>query len=201
MEKKSLQEIADELKKFKGKVRGEAFRTRANFIRQKEGEEGIKRLENKMAQLGAPVKFDEIKPTEWVNEGVNSLCVPVAKEIFNWTEEDVFELGKFAFKTSFLTRSVLRYLVSLKTALKIIPKYWSSYYDFGSLQAGEFNEKEKYGTIIKKGYKTHPLLCIQHRGYFFAAANLILGEKNVTVEEIKCVYKGDPYDEYIIRWK
>jgi len=198
---KSLQEIADELKDFPGHVKGEAFKTRVAFIRKKEGDEGVKRLEEKMKELGVPVDLEGVKSTEWVNEGVNSLCVPVAKEIFNWTEEDVFDLGRFAFKTSFLTKTILRYLVSLKTAINAIPKYWRNYYDFGEMEAVDYSEEGKYGIVRKKGYKTHPLLCIQHKGYLTAGARLILGGKKVHVEETKCMHKGDDYHEYRITWE
>ncbi len=201
MSEENLQKIADELKNFPGKVKGEAFWTRLEYIRKKEGESGIKKLEEKMEQLGVPIKLDGVESTEWINEGINSLCVPVAKEIFNWAEEDVFDLGRFAFKTSFLTKTILTYLISPKTALNAIPKYWKNYYDFGEMEAVTYNEKEKYAVIRKKGYKTHPLLCIQHKGYLTAGANLLLKDKDVNIEETKCMHKGDDYHEYRITWK
>ncbi len=202
MEKeKSLQEVADELKNFSGRVKGEAFRTRVEFIKQKEGEEGVKRLEEKMEELGVSIKLEEVNSTDWVNEGINSLCVAVAKDIFNWTERDVFDLGRFAFKTSFLTKTILRYLVSLKMAINAIPRYWRNYYDFGEMEAVYCSEEDKHGIVRKKGYKTHPLICIQHKGYLTAGAKLILKGKDVNVEETKCMHKGDDYHEYRITWK
>ncbi len=196
----NLQQIADELKNFTGKVRGEAFRTRLEYIRKKEGEEGVKSLQKKMNDLGVDIDLEKISRDAWMNEGINSLSVVVAKEIFNWSEEDVFNLGRFAFKTSFLTKTVLKYFVSMEKALLVADKYWKKYYDFGELKLAEFNKKEKYAVVRKKGYETHPLLCIQHIGYITAGAELLLRNDNIFVEETKCIHKGDEYHEYKISW-
>lgn len=197
----NLQQIADELKEFKGKARGEAFRTRLEYVRKKEGEDGVKELERKMNELGIDIVFDQITTDTWINEGINSLSVVVAKEIFNWSEEDIFNLGRFSFKTSVITRTVLGYFVSMKKALSVADNYWKKYYDFGELELSEFNEKEKYAIIRKKGYKTHPLLCIQHKGYITAGAELLLRNEDILVEETKCAHKESDYHEYKISWK
>lgn len=201
MSEQNLQQIADELKKFKGNVRGEAFRTRIEYIKKKEGEDGVNKLEEKLNELGIDIKLNKISPSEKINEGINTLSIVISKEIFSWADEDIVELGKFAFKTSFLTRAILRYLISPKIAINAIPKLWRSYYDFGEMEVVEFKPEENYGIVIKKGYKTHPVVCLQHKGYFLAGIALVLGNKKVSIEETKCMHKGDDYHEYTIKWQ
>ena len=190
-----LQKIADELKNFPGNVKGEVFRTHAHYIIKKEGEEGLKKLEDKMTELGVPIKFDEIKPFEWVSEGLSSLTIIVSKEVFNWTEEDVFEMGRFAPKFSFIIKVMIQYLVSIETLFNNAAKYWDKHFDFGYVET--VFEKENKKMIIKEyEFKTHPLLCIYHAGYFKGLAEFgVKGEV-----ESKCVYRGEDYNEYIVTW-
>ncbi len=196
-----LQKVARELKDFSGNVRGEAFKTRRDYIIMKEGSEGVRKVEEKMAELGFPIKFDKIDRSEWVNEGINSLSVVVAKEVFGWTEKDIFDLGVFSLKTSFITRVIFSYFISIERGFNIVPKYWRRYYDFGELFCKELNKEDKFAIVQKKGYRTHPVLCVQHKGYFSAAAKILTSSEEVDVEETKCAHEGDDYDEYKISWK
>ncbi len=200
MTEKTLQQVADELKNFEGNVKGEALRTTREYVKRKHGEEGVKKLEEKLSELGVEIKLNEINPSEMINEGINALSIITSREIFNWTEDDTLELGRFSLKVSFLTKSVIRYFVSLKMIINAAPKLWKAYYDFGELKVTEFSEQEKTMILRKKGYKTHPTICLQHKGYFLAAMEFILGKEKVTIEETKCVHRGDDYDEYVIRW-
>lgn len=36
--------------------------------------------------------------------------------------------------------------------------------------------------------------------YLSQIVQLAIGSKNVKVTETKCVYKGDPYHEYLLTW-
>ncbi len=200
MNEKTLQQIADELKNFQGNVKGEALRTTTEYVKRKHGDEGVKKLEEKLNELGVEIKLDEINPSEMISEGINALSIITCREIFNWTENDTLELGRFSFKTSFLTKSIIRYFVSLKMAINGASRLWDTYYDFGELKITRFSEEEKIIIIRKDGYKTHPTICLQHKGYFLAGIELVLDKKNVTIEEVKCTHKGDDYDEYVLKW-
>ncbi len=201
MENKTLQEIAKELLAHPGKVKGEVFRTHAEYIRLREGEEGLKRLEEKMAELGAPINFKETKPFEWVREGVSSLSIVTAKEIFNWTDKDVFEMGRYAPKASFIIKVLIRYFVSTKKIFEEASKYWDKHFNFGSLEPVEYNEEEGKLRLRVKGFKTHPTVCIFHAGYFKGVTEFTVKTKNIDVEEVKCAHRGDDYHEFLITWK
>ncbi len=201
MEGKTLEEIAEKLLSFEGKVKGEAFRTHKQYIEKKEGEEAVKKVEEKMAQLGAPIEFEKIKPLRWYDEGKSSLVVVVAKEIFNWSKDDIYEMGRFSSKSSFIVKVLMRYFVSLDKVLKEAPKYWRKYCDFGEVEVVELNKKRKYIMLRIRETDLHPLVCLFYAGYFHGFAEMNIKSEEIKVEEIKCRSKGDPYHEYLITWK
>ncbi len=201
MENETLQEVAEKLLSHPGKVRGEVFRTHAEYIKFREGEEGLKKLEEKMEELGAPINFEETKSFEWVREGVSSLSIITAKEIFNWTDEDVFEMGRYAPKASFIIKVLIRYFVSTKKVFEEASKYWDKHFDFGSLEPVEYNEEKGIIRLIIRGFKTHPITCIFHAGYFKGVTEFTVKSNKINVEEVKCIHKGDDFHEYLITWK
>ncbi len=196
----TLKETAERLKEVKGNVKGEAFRTHADYIKYKEGEEGIKRVEEKMKELGIPITFKEIKSFEWVNEGTSVLVILVAKEIFNWTEKDVFEMGRFAPRFSFILKVLAQYLVSVEMLFKNVEKYWYKNYDFGKIENVSYNKEKKEIVIREKEIKTHPIGCIYHAGYAKGLCEFALKSENITVEETACIHRGSEYHEFVIRW-
>ncbi len=201
MEDKTLEEIAKELLAYPGMVRGEIFRTHAEYIKLREGEEGLRRLKEKMKELGAPINFSETKPFEWVREGVSSLSIVTAKEIFNWTEKDVFEMGRYAPKVSFIIKLFVRYLVSPKKVFEEASKYWDKHFNFGSLEPVEYNEEKGIIRLRVRGYKTHPTLCIFHAGFFKGIIEFTIKSNKLDIKEVKCMHKGDDFHEYLITWK
>jgi len=200
MIEETLQETADRLKNFKGNVKGEVFRVHAEYIRQREGKEGVKRVEEKMKELGVSIVFDKVKSFEWIPEGKSSLTIIVAKEIFKWSDEDIFEMGKFAPKFSFIIKIIIQYLVSMESLLQNAEKHWGKHFDFGKIETEFFPQKNKAIVKEKDISPLHPLICIYHRGYYTGLCEFAVKEKNVNVTETKCKYNGDEYDEYLIEW-
>jgi len=198
---KSLKEVADELMKKEGDVKGEVFRTHAAYIRYREGEEGVKKVEEKINELGYPIDFTEIKTEDWHKEALSVLVILTAKEIFDWTEEDIFDMGNFAPKHSFIIKMFIRHFLLIKDVFEKSGQYWDKHYNFGSLEKGEFSEKEKYITIILRDHDFHELVCGPYmKGYFLCIAGFSLKSEKITIEETKCVFRGDPYNEYVIKW-
>jgi hypothetical protein len=201
MEEKDFKTIADEVMMKEGNVRGEVFRTHENYICYREGEEGVKRVEEKMKEVGYPMEFKSIKTGEWYKEGLSVLVILVAKEIFNWTEEDIYDMGNSAPKHSFIVKMFVKHFVSVKDIFQKAGQYWEKHYDFGSLEKGEFNEEEKYITIKIKDYSPHEIVCGSYfKGYITRIAQMSLKSKKIETEQIQNVFHGDPYNEYIIKW-
>ena len=198
---KSLQETIDELVEIPGKVRGEIFLNHADYIGEKEGKGGLRKLEEKMKELGHPVRFKKVNSLEWYSEGLSSAIVVICKEIFFWEEKDIFEMGESAPRFSLGLKVLVQNLVLPERLFEESPVYWENLFDFGEVEPVEYNKELQTAIIRIKGFKTHPLLCVYHAGYLKGLSRLALKDEKITVEEVKCVFKGDPYDEYKIKWQ
>ncbi len=200
--KPDLKQEAELLMSKPGSVKGEVFRTHAIYIKYREGEEGLKKLEEKMKEIGFPLVFSEIKPGNWYQEALSALVVLTAKNIFNWTEEDVYKMGSSAPKHSFIVKIFVKHFVSIKEIFARAEQYWEKHYNFGSFEKVEFNEDKKYIIVRIKGYEFHPIIYnVYFRGYFNAIAKLSVKSNNVKTDLIKNVLDGDDYNEYKISWE
>ncbi len=201
-EEKNLKEVADELMSQNGNVRGEVFRTHAEFIKYKEGEEGIVMVEDRMRELGYPVDLVKTQTGDWHKEALSVLVIVVAKEIFDWTEDDVYEMGNSAPKHSFIVKMFIKQFISVKDIFEKAGQYWEKHYNFGTIEGGEFNEEEKYITVKIKDYRFHELVCGPYfKGYLTRIAQFSIKSKKIETEQIKNVFNGDPYNEYLIKWE
>jgi len=201
MEFNTLEKTVEELKKISGKVRGEILLDHADYIKEKEGGGGLKKLEKKLEDLGAPLRFKNINPLDWYNESLSVTVILVAKEIFYWKEEDIFEMGESAPRFSLGLKMLTQNLILPKRLFEESPVYWKNIFNFGSVEPVEFDEEKEQAKIRIKEYKTHPLICTYHAGYLKGLAKFALKEKTIDVKQEKCVHKGDSYNEYIIKWK
>jgi hypothetical protein len=201
MEEKDIKTTADEMMAKDGNVKGDVFHTHENYICYREGEEGIRKVEEKMKEIGYPMEFKEMKTGEWYKEGLSVLVILVAKEVFNWTEEDIYDMGNSAPKCSFIIKMFIKQFVSVKDIFEKAGQYWEKHYDFGSLEKVEFNEEEKYIIIRIKDYRLHEVACGPYlRGYITRIAQLSLKSEKIETEHTKDVFKGDDYNEYKIKW-
>ena len=200
MEKLNLKETAQDLLSHSGKVRGEAFRTHAEYIRFREGEEGVKKVEEKMAELGAPVRFDEIKSFQWLEEGKSSLVIIIAKEVFNWTEDDIFDMGCFAVRVSFFMKVTIKHFLSITGIVKEAPKHWRKHFNIGSLEVVEFSQEKKRILVHIKNFEMHPVVCGFYAGYLYGAMHFAVRSEDIKVKETKCTHKGNSVHEYKITW-
>ncbi len=200
MEQETLQETIERLKKFPGKVRGEIFLNHAEYIKEKEGRGGLKKLEEKLEDLGVSIEFKKVKSVEWMNEGLSALVILVCKEIFYWEDRHVFEMGHSAPRFSLGLRVLAKNVILPRRLFEESPVYWKNLFDFGYIEPVGFEENLQQATLRIHEYQTHPLLCIYHAGYIKGLAEFVLKTDKVDVDEMKCVYKGDPYTEYKIKW-
>jgi len=197
----NLKEEMAQLIQIKGNVRGDVLRANAAYIKYREGEEGLILIEEKLEELGYPLKFKGFKSLKWYPESLSVLIILIAKDIFNWKNSDIFEMGNFAPKYSFIVQLLMRHFLSPRKCFEESPKYWKAHFDFGELETVEFNEKEKYLIVRVKGYQFHPLICIYHSGYFLRIAQFVIQSQKITIDEVKCIYKGDSCHEYLIKWQ
>lgn len=194
-------EIAKELMKIKGEVRGFSLKSDAEFIVQRKGEDGLKKLEEEMARVGQPIKYKEIKPTNFYPIGLKALTLVAIKKVFNFKEKDFMELGKWGSKFSFIVRFWIGYMGSIALLAKAGPKMWRKYYTVGDIEIiVEYDRKKGYAREIIRNFNLHPLFCQMHKGYLISITRAMI-KKEVTCEEIKCVHRGDEYHEFLVKVK
>jgi len=156
-------------------------------------------LEAKMAELGCPIKYKELKPMKFYPLGIEALTLILIKKLFGFDEKKFEEMGRFNSQTSLIIRLFLKYFGSLKMLAKQAPTMWKNYYSLGSLEVTEVNEKERYVILKIKNFKLHPLHCLTHRAYFANIVKMVV-KKPVVCEETKCPFRGDDYHEFVLRW-
>ncbi len=195
-----LKREADRIMKLTlGKVKGEAIKNHFQCIKAREGENGVELVRKKLKEIGYPIGPKKLRPLEWFPAGLADIIVLTAKDVFNWTSDDIFKMGNSAPKYSFIMRLLMKSFINLKSVFKEAPKYWREHFTSGKLEAYEFNEKKKY-LIIRLKHWCHPVMCDFYKGYFLRVAQFVKRGK-LSIEETKCVNKGDPYHEFVINWK
>lgn len=196
---KLTKEIADELMKMKGEARGITMKTDWEVVRQDYGDEGLKKVEARMAELGYPVKYSELKTMDFYPIGLDAISVFAIREIFNWDDEQVAELGAKAMKVSLFLKLFFKYFPAVGLLVRETPKMWRKYYSVGDLEITEFHEKEKYAIIALKNWPIPFPWCLTLRGYFSKILQIALNAP-VTAKETKCVVLGDGYHEFLLTW-
>jgi len=199
--KYELKKEADEVMTKKGNVRGDVLRDHFLYVKEKEGEEGLKEMEKIMEELGYPLEFNDIKVLEWYPDAYCGLMLLLLKKHFGWTERDIQDMGTGVLRYSFIvTRLLLRYLVSAEKLLEAAPLTWRKHLDFGELEVVEHNKEEKRIVLRTKDYDIHPLTCVYQKGYYAGLFRYTVRSDNISVTETKCLHKGDPYHEFVVEW-
>ena len=181
----------------KGQIRGAAIREIMAYISDEEGKKKLKELENVMEGIGCPIR--NIRPMEFYPLGLEAATLVAVKRLFNYDDKEFQEMGKFAGKFSIVIRLFMGHLVSLEKITKEAPKMWRKYFTLGDFNIVEFNKEEKYVILRIENYRLHPIHCQTLRGYLSSILQIVV-KKPVTGEETKCIFKGDEYHEYLLKW-
>ena len=183
-----------------GKARGESFRGMIDYIREKRGEEDLKRLEGELNDLGYPLDFNNIEKLDWYPIGLGGICLTILRRMFNWKDEDFIDMGDSIPKISFITKISMEYLSSPRLVFKMAQKYWRKYFTVGEIESVEWNEKERYSILRLRNFKVQSDHCLFLVGLLRQMGKLS-GLKEGTVQETKCPFRGDSYHEFISRWR
>ena len=186
------------------KVKGIVLREElCRAIKEKLGEEAIKIIEEESKNLGFPFKLEEVKNFEWYPAGIIIEILFILQEKFSFKEKDFAELGETAPKVSSIMRQLMRYFAIPEKIAKIAAsRLWQRYFDRGRAEICEFRDSKEGGFLIirVKNFKLHPLH-FSYLGYFFLEiAKLTKKFKEIKVEETKSPFRGDEYQEYLIKW-
>jgi hypothetical protein len=194
-------EELDKLMKIEGEVRGVVFQTDAKYVLEKEGEEGLKKLEERVKELGYPIDYRGGESLDSHPIGLRVISLLLIKDTFGWSDPEIKRMGYMAPRTSFMVKILIRFFVSFKKVMTESPKYWTKHYTIGSLEVINLDEETKDVTIRLKNFKIHPILCQYYQGYFEMMHEFAAGKAGVESKETKCMFKGDPYHEYVFKGK
>ncbi|MBD3208378.1 MAG: hypothetical protein GF370_02915 [Candidatus Nealsonbacteria bacterium] len=192
-------EKLSELKSLKGQVRGSGVQEVVNSIKQREGEEAVDRLEKALNEAGYSIRFAQIKPMDFYPLGMGAVIYTLIKEMFNYTDQDFQEMGRFESRISFIIKLFLKYFFSIDRVVQEVPKMWNKYYTIGSLEVDEFDEEARYAKLVLKDFNYVPMVCEVFKGYFPSILGMIVG-KEARCKETSCPYNGDEYHEFLIEW-
>jgi len=194
-----LKEEFDEMTKVKGELRGNGPKNVGDFIFKKEGENGLKKVEDIMEKLGYPIEYRKINPMDFRPLWLLSVTLLAAKRLFNFTNEDFQKMGEADVKITYFQKFFMKYFVSIEQTAKAASKMWAKYFTTGILELVEFNEKEKHVVLRLKNFKLNEYHCQYLIGYFRTVGQMT-GIKTVTCEETKCPFRGDEYYEFLMKW-
>jgi hypothetical protein len=194
-------EEVEKILQVEGMVRGVVFQTDAQYILEKKGEKGLEKVEKETEKLGCPIKYEKIKPFQWYPIGMRVISLLAAKKAFGWGDEEIFDMGNSAPKFSLIVKMLLKYFVSLKKSFQESPHYWRKHYTVGKIELPEFHEDKKWLIIRLKDIKIHPILCTYLAGYFLRIAQYVIKSPKIEIKEIKCMHRGDPYHDFLFKWK
>ncbi len=189
----------NKLMSISGEIRAVGFKSYADFILKEEGEKGLKKLEDVMVSLGYPIKYREMEALKFYPLGLLIVMLVAIKRLFNYSDEKFQEIGSFYVKVSMLIRLFLRYFFSVEAVIKKLPDMWRKHLTVGDLKSVEYSSTERFIILRLENYKGHPLHCQILRGYLSAALQMIVGNKPVC-QETKCVFRGDEYHEFLLKW-
>jgi len=187
------------VKKINGEIRGIAFNANCDFIFQAKGLRGIKKLETKMAELGFPFECKDIRPMDFYPMKTAVIFMLAVKEVFNFSDKKFEEIGASSVKFNLFLKIFMKYFSSLDLIASQVPNLWRKHYTIGDLEMTEYSKEKRYIILRLKDFFIHPIYCSNFKGYFTKIAEMTLKYK-VKCEETKCVFRGNPYHEFLITW-
>ncbi len=170
------------IKEIKGEVFGAGLKDARQFVLEKEGREGLKKVEEEMEKLGYPLKYEEIERYKWYPCSLDILFYVLCQKVFGWDDKILQEWGRQNVKTYFLTQLMMKYFVSLEVLAKNTGRYWRKFYTTGEVTIKEINKKERYLIGVLKDFKTLPAFLHYLEGYFYQILSFILPKEKLKVE-------------------
>lgn len=199
MEEIISKEVAEKVMKNKGEARGISIKAKMEFALQKRGKKWLSQLEEEMTKVGYPLKYKKIKTLSYYPIGYETLALLLLEGTMNLTEKEISEVGEFVAKNNVIIRTFMKYLSSMELTVKNAPKMWKQYYTIGDLKVPEYNRDENYAIIRLENYHLHPIHCPFFKGYFKGTVQMVV-KKETICEETKCIYRGDDYHEFLLKW-
>jgi predicted DNA-binding WGR domain protein len=172
------------IKKKKGRIIGLSLKKDREFVIEKEGKEGLKKIEKEMEKLGYPLKIEEIDNYKWYPVSFDALFLLLSKNIFGWNDEVMREWGRWAAKTHFLARIMAKFFVSKERLAEKAARLWRKYYTQGEMEIN-FDDKNKTGKAEIRDFLLPRAQSLYLEGYFFQVSSLVIFSPNLKIRQTK----------------
>jgi len=199
--RKEVEEAISNPVKIKGLILKEEF---YKALREKIGEDRMKIVEKEAKSLGLSFSPAEIKNFEWYPAGILIGIFFILQEKFNFQEKDFAEIAETAPKISPTIRLLMKYFAIPEKIAQIAgPRLWKRFFNQGEVEFCKFKDSKTRGslTVRIKDFKLHPLHFFYLGHFFLGMTRLVKKFKKVEVKETKSPFRGDEYQEYLIKWK
>jgi hypothetical protein len=201
MEQVISKEEFDKLMSLEGEARGSGMKSYADFILKEKGEEGVRKMEETITELGYPVNYKKMKALSSYPIGLEACTLLAIERLFGFDDKKFREMGRFEVKCSLVIRIFMKYFVSIERAAKELSKIWKQHFTVGDFRTVEFNKEKGYLILrLENFHHYHPAQCQVLAGVLLAAVQMILKNDKVTCEETKCPFRGDEYHEFLLKW-
>jgi len=190
------QETLEKMKKMKGEIIGSSLKTDREFIIEKEGMEGLRKVEAEMEKSGYALRYEDIDKYKWYPVHQDFLSLLLTQKIFGWNDETMQEWGRWGAKTNFVIKLMAR-LVSKETISNLASKYWRKYYTKGEIEY-KLDYKNKIGVAIIKDFIIYDVHFHYLEGYFYQIMCLIVPSQNLKIERGET--RGHNVYEFKITW-
>ena len=174
------QEILEKIKNMEGEIVGSSLKTDREFIIEKKGMEGLRKVEAEMEKSGYALKYEDIDKYKWYPVHQDFLSLLLAQKIFSWDDEMIREWGRWGAKTNFVIKLMAR-LVSKETISNLASKYWRKYYTKGEIEY-KLDYKNKIGVVTIKDFTIYDVHFHYLEGYFYQIMCLMVPSENLKVE-------------------
>jgi predicted hydrocarbon binding protein len=191
-------EEANRIMSIEGKTRGISIRGDLEFVKFKEGNEGLNKLRKEMEKVGY-FPDPKMKAMDFCPLGLELLTLLMIKQLFNYGEKEFYEMGEFSSRLSLILRLFMKYFVSVNAISGQASEIWRRYYTVGNFKVISIDEQKRTATLRLENFKLHELHCQNVRGYISNIIKMILNKK-VNSKETKCPFRGDDYHEFVLTW-
>jgi len=183
-----------------GEVRGVVFKTDRRYIFDKEGEEGIKKVEKVLEEMNCPFDYEEEADNmSFYPVGMRALSLIAISKAFDLDKNGVFQIGYQAPKFSLMIKFFMRYFLSPEKIMEKAGEMWEKHYSVGRLEPVEMNLEERFVKAKLYDIDLHPVVCDYLCGYFSSVIKMGVG-KDTQGEEPICTHEGGDFHEFKVQW-
>jgi len=182
-----------------GEIIGASLKEDIGFLIRKEGEKGVKRVEEELERIGHPLQLKKIKTFHWYPFYFTFFIHAINKDLFQWNDEDFRENGRLSAKLSVVLKIGIKYFISIERTLKHVNKAWRMYCTVGEVTS-DYHQDEHLIIITFTGFTGHPTFCRSLEGFAWQVFAYHLPTDNLVVKEIECPFSGGSAHRFELKW-